>query len=85
MNFSKLSQFLCKSIETWDLERKFFSKLQNGELNQDGVSNHCFVSFGSHTVISQPDFKMETYFLGQLRCHSTCYDKFKIGSHFKIG
>jgi hypothetical protein len=35
-----------KSIETWDLGRKkycrsnFFSKLQKGGLNQDGVSNH---------------------------------------------
>jgi hypothetical protein len=32
----------------------FFSKLQNDGLNQDGVSNCCFFSFGSHTDISQP-------------------------------
>jgi hypothetical protein len=45
----RLKQKLCRRV--------FFSKLQNGELNQDGVSNQCFFSFGSHKVIPQPILK----------------------------
>jgi hypothetical protein len=33
------------------------------------------LSFGTYTFISQPI----------LKCKSACYDKFKIGLHFKIG
>jgi hypothetical protein len=59
---------LCKSIKLGIRKEtlkknsvdEFFSKLQNGELNQDGVSNYCYFSFGSHTVISQPILKCKT-------------------------
>jgi hypothetical protein len=41
---------------------EFFSKLQNGGLNQDGVTNHCFFSSGSLTVISNPILKCKPIF-----------------------
>jgi hypothetical protein len=34
-----------------------FLKLQNGGLDQDDVGNHCFFSFSSFAVISQPILK----------------------------
>jgi hypothetical protein len=45
-----------KSVE------EFFFKLQNGGLNQDGVNNHYFFSFGFHTFISQMIVKSKHIF-----------------------
>jgi hypothetical protein len=68
----KLGTFVLKKIV-----EVFFSKLQNGGLNQE--SSNCFFSFGFHT------FWLSTYF--ELVVTSTMASQLaqKIGLHFKIG